>query len=215
VLPLVPACDYKRVFDGNKGLNTGGMGSYSPTVFYNEELGQAIMGKIIQPTVKAMAAAGRPFQGVLYAGLMVKDNQPRMVEYNVRFGDPECQVILPRLKSDLLDIILGAVNKKLDSVKPVWDNQPCVGVVIASGGYPGEYKTGLPISGLDKVDPELVVFHAGTKLGPNGQVLTNGGRVLTVVGKGATLEAARRKIYASLPQIRFEGAHFRKDIAQF
>jgi phosphoribosylamine--glycine ligase len=215
VLPLVPACDYKRVSDGDQGLNTGGMGSYSPTIFYTPELGQKIISTIIEPTIHAMAKDGTPFQGILYAGLMVKDNQPKLLEYNVRFGDPECQVILPRLKSDFMDIIMGVVDKKLQLVKPIWNSDPCVGVVMASGGYPGNYKTGLAIDGLDQVSKDIIVFHAGTKIGENGQVLTNGGRVLTVVSTGKTIEEARLRIYADIDEIKFEGAQYRKDIAKF
>jgi phosphoribosylamine---glycine ligase len=215
VLPLPPACDYKRVNDNDQGLNTGGMGSYSPTVFYTPELGQKIISTIIQPTIRAMTKSGCPYRGILYAGLMVKDNQPKLLEYNVRFGDPECQVILPRLKSDLLDIILGAINQDLDTVRPVWNDDPCVGVVMASGGYPGHYPTGFPISGLEQVDKDVQVFHAGTQLGQGGQILTSGGRVLTVVTSAPTIEHARQKIYSNLSRIKFEGAHYRKDIAKF
>ncbi len=215
VLPLVPACDYKRVFDGDRGPNTGGMGSYSPTVFYTPELEQRIITTIIQPTIKAMAEGGSPFQGILFAGLMVKDNQPRLLEYNVRFGDPEIQVILPRLKSDLLDIILGVIQVNLKSVKPVWNSDPCVGVVMASHGYPGDYKTGAIITGLDQVEKDVMVFHAGTKSGKHGQVITSGGRVLTVVSTGHTISEARDKIFANIARIKFEGAHYRKDIASF
>ena len=215
VLPLAPACDYKRVNDHDQGLNTGGMGSYSPTVFYTPELGQKIVATIIQPTIRAMAESGRPYRGILYAGLMVKDNQPKLLEYNVRFGDPECQVILPRLKSDLMDIILGVINQNLASVQPVWNTDPCMGVVMASGGYPGHYPVGLPITGLDHVDQDVQVFHAGTRLGPGGQVLTSGGRVLTVVASGTTIDQARKKIYSNITRIKFDGAHYRKDIGQF
>ena len=190
------------------------MGSYSPTVFYTTELGQKIISTIIEPTIIAMARSGNPFQGILYAGLMVKDNQPKLLEYNVRFGDPECQVILPRLNSDFLDIILGVVNKNLESVRPVWSTDACVGVVLASGGYPGHYKTGLPISGLDKLEKDLLVFQAGTTPGQNGQILTNGGRVLTVVSKGKTTDEARRKIYDNISKIKFEGMQYRRDIAK-
>jgi phosphoribosylamine--glycine ligase len=215
VLPLVPACDYKRVSDGDLGLNTGGMGSYSPTTFYTHELGQKIISTIIEPTIRAMAEGGTPFQGILYAGLMVKDNQPKLLEYNVRFGDPECQVILPRLKSDFMDIVMGVVNKNLQSVKPDWNSDPCVGVVLASGGYPGNYRTGLPIHGLDAMSEDIIVFHAGTKIGESGQVLTNGGRVLTVVSTGSTIEEARQRIYSDIDKIQFEGAQYRRDIARF
>ena len=215
VLPLVPACDYKRVSDGDQGPNTGGMGSYSPTIFYNPELGRKIMSSIIEPTIKAMGKAGCPYRGVLYAGLMVNDNQPKLLEYNVRFGDPECQVVLPRLKSDLLDIILGVVNENLETAMPEWSTDACVGVVLASGGYPGHYKTGLAVTGLDKIEKQVVVFHAGTKLDESGRVFTNGGRVLTLTATGKTTLEARNRIYANIQNIQFEGAQYRKDIAMF
>jgi phosphoribosylamine---glycine ligase len=216
ILPMIPACDYKRVFDGDRGLNTGGMGSYSPPFFTTAELEQKILGTIVRPTVKALEAENCVYRGVLYSGLMIKEGEPRVIEFNARFGDPECQVILPRLKSDIMDIILGVVNSNLESVKPQWSADACVGVALASGGYPGSYKTGLPISGLDRLDKDILVFHAGTRAGDKaGQVLTAGGRVLTVVALGKTTDEARKKIYANLPRITFEGAHYRKDIAQF
>jgi phosphoribosylamine---glycine ligase len=216
ILPMVPACDYKRVKDGDQGPNTGGMGSYSPPYFYTPDLGQKVLNTVIEPTVKAMALENRHFKGVLYAGLMIDKNVPKLLEYNARFGDPECQVILPRLKSDLFDIIMGVINGKLDSVTPTWDENPCVGVVMASGGYPAGYKTGIPITGLDDLDKDILVFHAGTKPGEQkGQVLTNGGRVLTVVASGKNIDEARKKIYENLPRIHFEGSQYRKDIAKF
>ncbi len=216
VLPTVPACDYKRINDDDLGPNTGGMGSYSPPYFYTPELGTRIISKIIEPTIKAMAAENRPYQGVLYAGLMINNGEPKLLEYNARFGDPECQIIMPRLKSDLLDIILASVEGKLNSIKPDWSSEVCVGVVMASGGYPGDYKTGFPISGLDEVDKDVLVFHAGTKVGNKpGEVLTSGGRVLTIVATGKTTEEARNKIYSNLPRIHFEGAQYRRDIAKF
>jgi phosphoribosylamine---glycine ligase len=216
ILPMIPACDYKRANDGDQGLNTGGMGSYSPPYFYTAELGQNVLKAIVGPTVKAMDKENRRYQGVLYAGLMINNNEPKLLEYNARFGDPECQVIMPRLKSDLLDIILGVVNGDLKSVKPQWSESACVGVALASGGYPVKYKTGLPITGLDEVDKDVIVFHAGTRLGSRpGEVLTSGGRVLTVVALGKTTDEAREKIYANISRIKFEGAHYRKDIAKF
>lgn len=216
VLPTVPACDYKRINDGDRGPNTGGMGSYSPPYFYTPELGKKIISKIIEPTIKAMAAENRPYQGVLYAGLMIQNNEPKLLEYNARFGDPECQVIMPRLKSDLVDILLAADVGKLETVKPEWSSEVCVGVVMASAGYPGDYKTGLPIKGLKDVDKDILVFHAGTKVGTlPGEVLTNGGRILTVVATGRTTDEARSKIYYNLPRIHFEGAQYRSDIAKF
>jgi phosphoribosylamine---glycine ligase len=216
VLPLAPACDYKRACDGDQGLNTGGMGSYSPTIFYTSDLGHKITKKIIEPTIKAMNNAGRPFQGVLFAGLIVNAGEPKLLEYNVRFGDPECQVILTRLKSDLLDIILGVINHNLSSITPIWTSDCSVSVGLASGGYPGNYKTGLPIHGLNLVDKDVFVFHAGTKSGSKaGEVLTSGGRVLSVTATGKSIEAARSKIYSNISKISFEGMQYRKDIAKF
>jgi phosphoribosylamine---glycine ligase len=215
-LPTVPACDYKRINEGDRGPNTGGMGSFSPPYFYTPELGKKIISKIIEPTIKAMAAENRNYQGVLYAGLMINYGEPKLLEYNARFGDPECQVIMPRLKSDLLDIILATVNGNLETLKPEWSTDVCVGVVMASAGYPGDYKTGMPINGLKDVDKDILVFHAGTRVGNKpGEVLTNGGRVLTVVATGKTTDEARNKIYINLPRIRFEGAQYRRDIARF
>jgi len=219
VLPLVAACDYKRVNDHDQGPNTGGMGSYSPPYFLTPSLEKRVLDNIIKPTVAAMEKEGRPYRGVLYAGLMINlpaADQPKLLEYNVRFGDPECQVILPRLKSDLMEIILATVNGTLDQVKPEWDNRVCVGVVMASSGYPGTYRTGLPITGLDALDEDLIVFHAGTRPGDKpGQVVTSGGRVLTVVALGKTVTEAREKIYSNINRIKFEGAHYRQDIALF
>jgi phosphoribosylamine---glycine ligase len=216
ILPMIPACDYKRVFDGDRGLNTGGMGSYSPPFFFTPELEQKILKTIVGPTVKALEKENCLYQGVLYAGLMVKDGEAKVIEFNARLGDPECQVILPRLKSDLMDIILGVVNSDLKAVTPQWNSGACVGVALASGGYPGSYKTGFPISGLDNLDKDILVFHAGTRAGDKpGQVLTSGGRVLTVVALGKNTDEAREKIYANLGRIHFEGVHFRKDIAYF
>jgi phosphoribosylamine---glycine ligase len=219
IVSTVPACDYKRVYDSDHGPNTGGMGSYSPPFFYTETLGEKIRTNIIEPTLKAMEKENRKYQGALYAGLMVNTPQadsPKVIEFNVRLGDPECQVVLPRLKSDLMDIILGVVNGNLQKVRPVWSDEPCVGVVMASGGYPGTYKTGFPITGLQDLDKDIVVFHAGTKTGEKpGQVLTCGGRILTVVARGKTLNEAREKVYANITRINFEGCHYRHDIARF
>jgi phosphoribosylamine--glycine ligase len=216
ILPLAPACDYKRVFDGDSGPNTGGMGSYSPPNFYTEALGQKVLSCIIQPTVEAMAAEKRPYQGVLYAGLMIDaQGEPRLLEYNARLGDPECQVILPRLRSDLLDIIQGSVDGNLNAVRPQWTDDVCVGIVLASAGYPRHYRTGMPISGLDSLDKEVLVFHAGTARSGAFDVVTNGGRVLTLVALGKTTDEARARIYNNLPRIRFEGMQYRSDIAKF
>ena len=215
VVPMVPACDYKRVNDGDQGPNTGGMGSYSPPYFFTPELAKKVDETIIKPTIRAMEQEGRKYIGVLYAGLMVNNKELKVLEFNVRFGDPECQVTLPRLKADLVDIMLTVIDGNLKSVKADWSDDACVGVVLASGGYPGSYQTGFPITGLNELDKEVIVFHAGTKVGTRpGEVLTSGGRVLTVVAMGNTTEDARRKIYANIPRIRFEGCHYRRDIAE-
>ena len=213
VMPTIPACDYKRIFDGNKGPNTGGMGSYSPPEFYNNVLGDIIMKTIMEPVILAMADEGRPYKGTLYGGLMIINKVPKVIEFNARLGDPETQVVLPRLKTDLLEIILAVVENRLDKIKIEFDNNACVGVVMASGGYPGSYKTGFPISGLDDLDKDIIVFHAGTRLNPEGQILTSGGRVLTVVATGKNLAEARKKVYQNISRINFEECYYRKDIA--
>ncbi|MDO8578242.1 MAG: phosphoribosylamine--glycine ligase [Dehalococcoidales bacterium] len=215
-VPAVPACDYKRVFDNGKGPNTGGMGAYSPPVFFNAELGRKIDETIMKPVVKALQSESRPYEGILYGGLMITAEGPKVLEFNARFGDPETQVILPRLKTDLVDIMLAIGNKELGITNIEWSEDASVGVVLASGGYPGDFKTGFPITGLDDLDKDVLVFHAGTKIGKQpGEILTSGGRVLTVVATGKTLAEAREKVYANVARIHFEGCHYRKDIAQF
>lgn len=214
VVPAVPACDYKRVFDHDRGPNTGGMGAYSPPFFYTPELGRQIDETIMKPVIKALQIESRPYEGMLYGGLMITDEGPKVLEFNARFGDPETQVILPRLKSDLVDIMLSISNKQLNMTNIAWSEQACIGVVMASGGYPGEFKTGFPVTGLDDLDEDVMVFHAGTKPGKKpGEIVTSGGRVLTVVATGKTLVAAREKVYANIGRIHFEGCHYRKDIA--
>jgi len=214
VVPMVPACDYKRIYDGDQGPNTGGMGSFSPPTFFNPALAKEVEENIMVPAVKAMLNEGRPYKGVLYGGLMIINNGAKVLEFNARFGDPEAQVTLPRLKTDLVDIMLAIVNNNLDRINIEWSEDACVGVVMASAGYPGSYKTGFPISGLNELDKDIVVFHAGTRLGSEGEVLTSGGRVLTVVATGKTIAEAREKVYANIPRIHFEGCHYRKDIAE-
>ena len=212
VVPMVAACDYKRLYDGDQGPNTGGMGSYSPPQFMSPKLAEIVVENIMKPSVKAMHDEGRAYKGVLYGGLMITNNGPKVLEFNARFGDPEAQVTLPRLKTDLVDIMLAVIDNKLEEIDVQWSEDACVGVVMASGGYPGSYKTGFPITGLDDLDKDILVFHAGTKL-ESGQALTNGGRVLTVVATGKTLAKAREKVYANIPKIHFDGCHYRKDIA--
>ena len=212
VVPMVAVCDYKPVFDDNQGPNTGGMGSYSPPYFDTAELAKTVTETIMEPTVQAMAQEKRPYRSVLYGGLMITDDGPKVLEFNARFGDPETQVTLPLLKTDLVDIMLAVVNGNLDQINIEWSRDACVGVVMASAGYPESYKTGFPISGLDSLDKDILVFHAGTKL-ESGQVLTNGGRVLTVVATGKTIAEAREKVYNNISRIHFEGCHYRQDIA--
>jgi phosphoribosylamine--glycine ligase len=213
VIPMMSACDYKPAFDGDKGPNTGGMGSYSPPPFLTPALAKTVREKIMEPTIKALHEEGRPYRGVLYGGLMITKDGPRVLEFNARFGDPEAQVTLPLLETDLVDIMLSVNDNRLAQMKVEWSGDACVGVVMASGGYPGSYKSGFAVSGLDNLDKDIVVFHAGTKAGAKGEILTSGGRVLTVMARGKSLAEARERVYANIPRIQFEGCHYRKDIA--
>jgi len=212
VVPMVPARDYKRAFDKDMGPNTGGMGCYSPSMFLDKKAIDKAVKTIVEPVVKAMAKEGKPYKGVLYTGLMLTAEGPKVLEFNARFGDPETQVQLPLLKSDLVDIMMSVIEGTLSRTRVEWDNGACVGVVMASGGYPGSYKQGFPISGLERVDPNIVLFHAGTKM-DGGKICTAGGRVLTVVSTGKTIAEARERVYLNLPRISFENYHYRKDIA--
>ena len=212
VVPMVPARDYKRVFDKDMGPNTGGMGCYSPSRFLDKKAIDKAVKTVVEPLVKAMAKEGKPYKGVLYVGLMITAEGPKVLEFNARFGDPETQVQLPLLKSDLVDIMMSVIDGTLSRMRVEWDSGACVGVVMASGGYPGNYKQGLPILGLERVDPNIVLFHAGTKM-DGGKICTAGGRVLTVVSTGKTIAEAREKVYLNLPRISFEDCHYRKDIA--
>jgi phosphoribosylamine---glycine ligase len=212
IAPMPLSCDHKTVFDGGEGPNTGGMGVYSPPWWAGEGLEEQIRRQVLQPAADGMREEGRPFRGVLYPGVFVTDSGLRVFEFNARMGDPEAQALLPRLQTDLLEIACACANGTLHQVKVEWDDRATVCVVIASGGYPGSYTTGLPISGLDDIDDDVQVFHAGTRLGADGGVVTAGGRVLSVVAAGSTLELARGKAYANVERISFEGAHFRRDI---
>jgi phosphoribosylamine--glycine ligase len=212
---LAPACDYKRALDGDQGPNTGGMGAYSPPRGASDALLREIEGRIIGPTLSALEDAGTPFRGLLYAGLMITERGPYVVEFNARFGDPETQVVLPRLHSDLLALCMAAADGQLDKLPaPEWSRGATCGVVLASAGYPGVYETGKPISGLSAVDDDVLVFHAGTRLSyPQGEVVTSGGRVLTVVAEGASVAEARRQVYDNVARIQFAGVRWRTDIA--
>ena len=211
VVPMVPACDYKRVGDGDMGLNTGGMGSYSPPGFFGPEMVKKVKNTFLEPVVKAMAKEGYTYKGVLYAGLMVTADGPKVVEFNCRFGDPETQAMLPRLDTDLVDIMLAVIDGSLKKIKIYWRDDACVGVILASGGYPGKYATGFPITGLDTVDDDVMVFHAGTKAN-DGAICTDGGRVLTVTALGRNIAEARDKVYRNISRISFNGCHYRRDI---
>ena len=210
---MVPACDYKKIGDDDQGPNTGGMGSYSPPGFFSAPMTEKVTRDVLLSAVKAMAKEGTPYKGVLYAGLMVTNGEPVVLEFNARFGDPETQVVLPLLKTDLVDIIMAVVEGSLDRVRIEWSSEACVGVVMASGGYPGSYKTGFPIQGIGSVDKDVLVFHAGTKLGNDGNICTDGGRVLTVAGAGKDIAEAREKVYDNIRRISFDGCYYRKDIA--
>ncbi|MFH1421425.1 MAG: phosphoribosylamine--glycine ligase [Planctomycetota bacterium] len=209
------AQDYKRVFDGDKGPNTGGMGSYSPALIVTRELLSRIEKEILLPTVHALRIDNRKPKGVIYTGLMITDEGPKVLEYNVRFGDPETQPLLVRLKSDLVQLLQRTVEGKLEKAEIEWDKHPAVCVVLASGGYPAEYKKGFEISGLDNVQKikDVVVFHAGTSFSGN-KIVTSGGRVLGVTATGKTIEEARNLAYKAVSEIHFEGMHYRKDIAE-
>ena len=213
VVPMVPACDYKRAFDNDQGPNTGGMGSYSPPGFFDNKMVLKVTDTIIKPMISAMAQESSPYKGVLYAGLIITDEGPKVLEFNARFGDPETQVILPRLKTDIIDIILAVINEKLDMIKIQWMEHACVGVVMASGGYPGNYATGFPIEISTEIDRDINIFYAGAKRRDDGQIVTDGGRVLTLVATGKTLKHARDKVYSNIKYVHFEGCHYRTDIA--
>jgi phosphoribosylamine--glycine ligase len=213
IYPLAPACDYKRAYDDDEGPNTGGMGAYSPPKFATPELLATIEREILRPTVTALAADGSPFRGLLYAGLMITSEGPKVVEFNCRFGDPETQVVLPRLQSDLLELCAAVAAGRLDTVAaPVWSAEATCGVVVASGGYPEAYEKGKPISGLDALDDDILVFHAGTRRTEDGSLVTSGGRVLTLVAHGASVAAARERVYANIARVQFAGARWRSDI---
>lgn len=209
----VAACDYKRVDDGDEGPNTGGMGAYTPPEFWTDALATQIRQEILEPTARAMVAEGCSFSGVIYAGLMLTADGPRVIEFNTRFGDPECEVLMPRLKTDLAEVCLAVADGRLPETEVDWGDAAQVCVVQVSGGYPGKYPKGLPISGLDESTDDLV-FHAGTSIDANGDVVTSGGRVLVTVGSGADVTEARDAAYADVEKISFEGAHYRKDIAE-
>jgi len=212
----LPACqDHKPAYDGDRGPNTGGMGAYCPTPLVTDQMLRWIEEHVLVPTVHAMKRARRPFRGVLYAGLMITNQGPKVLEYNVRFGDPECQPLLMRLKSDLVDLLEAVADGRLDAIEPPqWDERPSLCVVMASEGYPGKYATGKAIRGLEEAAqvPDVKVFHAGTATS-DGRVMTSGGRVLGVTALGNSISAAKLQAYTAVKKIRWEGAWCRKDIS--
>ena len=213
IVPMESAQDYKRIFDGDQGPNTGGMGSYSPSLIFTEELKREIDEKILQPTIRGFLEDGLDFHGVLFIGLMIGEDGPKVIEFNNRFGDPETQSVLMRLESDLADIFNACIDGTLDQQEIRWSDRRSVCVVLASGGYPGSYEKGKEILGLEDVDEDIVVFHAGTAR-KDGKIVTSGGRVLGVTAVGATNDEARAKAFANVEKITFEGAQFRRDIGK-
>jgi phosphoribosylamine---glycine ligase len=215
IVTLPAAQDHKPAYDGDRGPNTGGMGAYSPAPLVTAELMRTIEERVLVPTVHQLKRSRRPFRGVLYAGLMINKQGVKVLEYNVRFGDPECQPLLMRLRSDLVDVLEATIDGRLEEIAPLdWDPRPAVCVVMASEGYPGEYRKGLPIRGLEQAAevPDVKVFHAGTAV-KDGQIVTNGGRVLGVTGLGSSIAQAKLQAYTAVKRIRWDGAWCRKDIS--
>ncbi|MBN2385229.1 phosphoribosylamine--glycine ligase [bacterium] len=214
IVPLATSQDHKAVFNDDRGPNTGGMGAYSPAPVLEGPIKDTIMATIIKPTIRGMALEGIPFRGVLYAGLMIVDGEPFVLEYNVRFGDPETQPILTRLTSDLVPLLLGSARGDIPTGPLVWRDDFSIIVILTSGGYPGKYDQGFEISGLDQLEdsPDLVVFHAGTKPSSSGY-LTAGGRVLGITALGPTIELTRQKVYEAVKRVHFDQCHYRTDIA--
>lgn len=210
------AQDHKRAQDGDQGLNTGGMGTFSPSPFYTKDVDEFCKKYIYQPTVDAMAAEGRPFVGVIFFGLMLTEDGPKVLEYNARFGDPEAQVVLPRMKNDIIDVMEACVEGRLDTIDLAFEDNAAVCVVLASDGYPVAYEKGLPISGLENFNGKegYYCFHAGTKLGDNGEIVTNGGRVLGITAKGVDLKEARANAYQAVDWVDFANKYMRHDIGK-
>ena len=213
---MASAQDHKRALDGDRGLNTGGMGNFSPTPFYTEEVDAFCRKYIFQPTVDAMAAEGRPFQGVIFFGLILTEDGPKVLEYNARFGDPEAQVVLPRMKNDMVDVVEACIDGRLDQIDLEFMDDACVCVVLASDGYPLSYEKGFPIHGLEKFkgQDQYFVFHAGSAFNGKGEVVTNGGRVLGITALGKDLKEARANAYEAVEWIDFDNKYFRHDIGK-
>lgn len=213
ILPMSPAQDYKKAYDGDKGLNTGGMGAYSPSVVMTEALEEKINHDILQPFLRGIQNEGIDYRGVLFVGLMLKDGQAKVVEFNCRLGDPETQVVLPRMENDLLEVLEACIDKRLEEVTLKWKDEACIAVVLASSGYPESYETNKVIRGLEALDGVLA-FHAGTKL-QDQRLVTSGGRVLNITALGENLDKARQTVYKQISKIDFQGMVYRKDIGDF
>jgi phosphoribosylamine--glycine ligase len=219
IIPLEPASDYKRAYENDEGPNTGGMGAYSPPGLFSQEMRDRVQREILEPALKGLVEEKIDYRGILYAGLMITVDGPKVLEFNCRFGDPETQSLLPRFKSDLLEWLLATAEGRLREMgQPEWDERPSVGVVLASGGYPGPYKKGVPVYGLDSFDPnssDLFLFHAGTVLTEDGTVITSGGRVFNVIAMDRDIAAARQRVYNKLSEdkLGFGGMRYRRDIA--
>ena len=214
-ISLESAQDHKRIGENDEGPNTGGMGAYSPAPIFTDEIKKQVDKEIIKPTLNALAELGHPYKGVLYAGLMIKDNHAKLVEYNIRFGDPECQVLMLRMKSDIVELMLECIDGEIKRNTLNWENDYCATVVMASDGYPGQFEKRTEIKGLDKIskDDSLQVFHAST-IKEDGKVLANGGRVLSVTGKASSLSEALNKTYFEINKIEWPKGYYRRDIGQ-
>lgn len=212
IVPMVSSQDHKRIYDGDEGPNTGGMGTYSPNFVYTEEIEKIVGETILKPTLEGIQKEGMDYKGIIFIGLMITKEGPKVLEYNVRFGDPETQVVLPRLETDLMEIFIHMVEERLSDIEIKWNNKAVVCVVLASGGYPGDYEKGKEIEGLEKIGGNTIVFHAGTAI-KSGKLVTNGGRVLGVTSWGEDIGSARKVAYENVDKIDFEGKTYRKDIA--
>ena len=216
IKPMTSAQDHKRAKDGDKGLNTGGMGTFSPSPFYTDEVQKFCEEKVYQPTMDAMKKEGRDFVGILFVGLMLTEDGPKVLEYNARFGDPEAQVVLPRMKNDIIDVMNACIDGKLDEIDLQFEDNACVCVVLASDGYPVKYEKGFKITGFEKFDgkEDYYCYHAGTKFDDDGNIVTNGGRVLGITATGATLKEARAKAYEATEWVQFDNKYMRHDIGK-
>jgi phosphoribosylamine---glycine ligase len=215
ILPMASSQDHKCIFDGDEGPNTGGMGAYSPAPVVTDQVHQKILERVLRPIIQGMGEEGRPYKGVLYAGLMIHDNYPRVLEFNARFGDPETQPVLMRMKGDIIPILEACIKGNLSQYQIEWDSRASVCVVMASKGYPGDYEKGKRIEGLKEVSQmkDVSVFHAGTDM-KDGQIITNGGRVLGVTGLGEDIGKAIETTYQAVKKISWDGVHYRKDIGR-